>query len=1296
MRQVTRPLLWAFLLLMAVGTAFADTTPTLPSGEKELLESARLWQARERPEFARLALEKLLLAQPQNVRALLMLGDLEIRSNHMDVARSLLLRLQKNPANARAARQLADSYRLATKDRLQMANIHRLAQIGRYAEALQGLHKLFPDGPPDGAPGIEYYKIIGSGHAGWQQARAGLTRLVHENPDDPEYRIALANLLTDRSDTRSQGLAMLARLEGRDDVNHAQVLDLWKSNLAHVSADSRGAQALRAYLARQPNDKDVQAQLAAIDRMIAAQRWLATHAISSGLTAEQRAQDRELDRQLTAAAHDHSTNAAAVGALGLLRLQQGSDEAWSLLLRARSLDPKHAARWTPRLQQALIAHWIRDADAARVDNDLEGAAFKLRTALALANDNTYQASAEARYAALHEGKPDEAVAVLQRLLELDASDVFAATGYATVLAANGQQQRAISLLNEFRSSYPGLAQRVDQTQAKLLRDAADLALAKGDNGPALRDLEKAQTLAPTDPWLRYDLAKLYAQLGLPQEGSTLMAEGARLSPQDPAAHYAQALYLSSIDERQAALTALAKIPQKQRSSGMSELATRLRVDQLREQALTLAAAGKRDQAEDVLQQAQLQAGNNLQLLGALARAWVALGEPQRALQPLQSRVDTAGAAASPELLLALAQAQNSAQRDADLARTLTRLHAQSSLALDQRETLAQLDAELAVRKAYALDAQGRYRAALAALDTALKSQPDSRRLLIARAEILTDGGHYAPAHALYQQLLADDATDLSTRLDYARLLRLSGQSASARTQLDQVLAQASATDISTRLSVARQYLSLDDIAAARAVVAPMLAAGTQNPDVWTQAGRIELAARRYEQAKNDFLQAQRLAAAQPAALGEDGKPLPTAADRELAALQRRRQGYVAASFSFDSKGGTSGVSEFSDAELPLEARYPIGYSGHAFVKVDPVRVSAGTLTLESVQSTPFGVIPRLPNPFSSNVSSNYPSFVTPQLISKVRSASFNQLQNGTDLALGYETDDWRFDIGTTPLGFLVQDILGGIKYSGSVGGMNLGFDLSRRPITSSYLSYAGARDPITGRVWGGVRSSGLDLSTSTYQRDYDLFVTLGYHRLTGRNVLANNYFSLRSGGDWNIVNNDNQQVSVGLVLTQWRYSENLGNYTFGQGGYYSPQVYTSLGLPLEWTGRHGRLSWLLKGSVSRSYTRQKDMPYYPTDPELQAQIKGLVISYIDSGGGSHDYSPESQYTGGNSYGTGYSLKGALEYHLFDRYFIGTEYAMDRSAYYAPNHFVLYFRRMFWPWNEAVPYPPKPITPYSQY
>jgi predicted Zn-dependent protease len=1258
MRKMIRLMILALVLSMTAGVALAEDARALPTGEKELLESARMWQARDRPEYARLALEKLLLAQPQNVRALLMLGDLEIRSNHMDVARRLLQRLQENPASTRAARQLADSYRLATRDRLALANVHRLAQVGRYAEALQGLHKLFPDGPPDGEPGIEYYKIIGSDRSGWQQARSGLSRLVRENPDDPEYRIALADLLTGRSDTRLQGLAMLARLEGRDDVNRQQVLDLWKSSLSNVPRDASGARAVRSYLARQPDDKDVQAQLLQIDRSVAARRWLETHAVSTGLAAEQDAQNRKLANLLTTAVQARPENAARVGALGLLRLQQGSDEAWQLLLRARELDAAHASRWRKPLQEALVAHWIHQADLARAGSDLDDAAFKLRTALALANDNTYQASAEATYAAQHDGRRAEAEDIFQRLLKLDDGDVYAATGYAQLLAADGRRDQALQLLARFGRDHPKSVAQVDKSRAQILRNAADASLAQGRNDPALRDLETAQTLVPGDPWLRYDLAKLYAELGLPQEGSKLMAEGVRLAPGDTAMRYAQALYLSSIDERPAALAALAEIPPSQRSAGMDRLQDRLRFEQLREQVLALAKAGDRRQAEQVLSQAEARAGDNLQQLAALARDWRALGEPQRGVQPLQARVDAAGALASPALLLALAQAQDGAGQDAALAQTLARLHAQPPLPLEQREDLAQLDAWLAAREARALDAQGRYRSALARLDAALQAQPDNRRLQIARAEVLTDDGRYGKAGPLYRQLLADDGADRSTRIDYARMLRLSGDAAAAREQLDRVQAQTPADDLDTRLSLSRHWLALDDAQAARAVIAPLQLTAGDAPEVWTQLGRIELAQRNYALAKTDFEKARQLAQAQPAELGPDGQPLPSAAARELAALQRRRQGDIEIGFDLDSKGGTAGVSQISDAELPVEARYPVGYRGHVFAKVDPVRVSAGTLTVASAQSAPFGTVQPKP--------------------AVVTFTPVNQLQTGADLALGYQTDDWRFDLGTTPLGFLVQDVVGGIKYSGSVGGMNLGFDLSRRPVTSSFLSYAGARDPLTGRVWGGVRSSGLDLSASTYQHDYDLFATLGYHRLTGRNVEGNNYFSLRTGGDWNLINTDDQEVSVGLVLTQWRYAENLGNYTFGQGGYYSPQVYTSLGLPLEWSGRSGRLSWLLKGAVSRSYTREKSMPYYPTDPALQASTGSQMFS------------------GSKGYGTGYSLKGALEYHLFDRYFIGAQYALDRSAYYAPNNYVLYLRRMFWPWNEPVPYPPRPVRPYSQY
>ncbi|WP_438879590.1 cellulose synthase subunit BcsC-related outer membrane protein, partial [Bacillus cereus group sp. Bce015] len=72
------------------------------------------------------------------------------------------------------------------------------------------------------------------------------------------------------------------------------------------------------------------------------------------------------------------------------------------------------------------------------------------------------------------------------------------------------------------------------------------------------------------------------------------------------------------------------------------------------------------------------------------------------------------------------------------------------------------------------------------------------------------------------------------------------------------------------------------------------------------------------------------------------------------------------------------------------------------------------------------------------------------------------------------------DIGTTPLGFQVVNWVGGASWQTDAGPFGLTFGASRRPISSSLLAYAGARDPSAngGKTWGGVVASGGNISIS--------------------------------------------------------------------------------------------------------------------------------------------------------------------------------------------------------------------------
>ena len=1089
---------------------------------RELLSSARLWEAKNRPDLARLALEKLLLAYPNQPDALLELGQLEIMSARADVAARLLQQAKAAHPGERLTLQFDDLYRVATKDHLRMATIGRLQQSGKSEEAIKELRALFPNGAPVGQLGLQYYRVISSTHNGWDEARQGYSRLMRENPENPQYALALADHLLDRPATRATGMAMLAKLANNEDADHQRVMDLWHGALTRKSGGRIPTSTLHDYLDQVPDDKDVQNRLAARARSEQIQELIANHTLSRNWADDQAEQQGRVEQLLLEGRSKYPQNSTIIEGLGMLRLHQKRyDEAWELFHSGRNYDsPKTRDKWNRRMSAAMFAKWMAESDAAREQSDMELAARKLRAALAIDKSAYYTLGLMANRL-VREDQAADAEDIYRRVLALDAVNDTSLRGLTALLSSSGRGPEALALLDQLRQDHPADVASIDVLRAAILRDQADVDIAANRLGPGLRTLETAQQLAPNDPWIRFDLANLYVRLGVPRQARTLMDDGARTAPTaETDIHYARALLLASLDDDRAATDALNRIPAAQRSDSMNRLSQRLE-----------------------------------------GMKW-------------------------------------------------------------RRETSAEL----------------------------------------AQADHDEAAGHYNAARAIYARLIAQRDNDLDLHLAYARLLRRAGDRAAAKAELNTILASAAPTDVDTRLAVAKERMYLGDLQGSHEIVNALLQQQPANPDVLVQAGRIERTERHYESAMAYFQQAK------AAGANTDTHGL-TAADSEIASLEQRGfGGFVTSGPTFRNKPGDPGISSFSDLELPIEWRHPINYDGQMFVHVDPARIAAGTLSTNFDQAALFGKVQAL------NGGAALP-------------ASVRQSQSGADLGLGYQTDDWRFDIGTTPIGFLVQDIVGGVKYDGKLGDVGYSVDVSRRPVTSSFLSYAGARDPITGQIWGGVRSNGADLGFSRYEQAWDASATVGFHQLTGRNVPSNNYFAARLSGDLNLIHRDDVLVSVGLSATQWNYSKDLSHYTFGQGGYYSPQSYTSVGLPVEWSGRVGRWAYQLKGSVSHSWSRSDDSAFYPNDPALQALAVG---SPLPSG-----YS-SPVYSGGSGSGIGYALKGAMEYQIDSDYFIGSNIDLDRSAYYAPNSFNLYFRRVFTPWTDAVPYPSRPPKPYSQY
>ena len=386
--------------------------------------------------------------------------------------------------------------------------------------------------------------------------------------------------------------------------------------------------------------------------------------------------------------------------------------------------------------------------------------------------------------------------------------------------------------------------------------------------------------------------------------------------------------------------------------------------------------------------------------------------------------------------------------------------------------------------------------------------------------------------------------------------------------------------------------------------------------------------------------------------------LTSKAEEEIASIASRRNPRLEAGFEKRDKNSTDGTSSYHGEEIPLVGWWPIGFDGHSFVHVDHVSIDAG----------------KLPN--------NKDAFLFGTLGAKnfIPSAPILQRATGTSVAAGYVGDSLRWDVGVVGIGFPVQNFVGGIRKSGEISKTDYALELSRRPQTSSLLSYAGARDPATGEVWGGVTNTAISGRLARSLGSIYTFASAEYGLLQGKNVLDNNRLALRIGADKDLMREEDMWVNLGVTFSYWRFKENETNYTFGHGGYYSPQNYTSLSLPIEWAGRKNKLSYLLRGSVSFSQSQEKDMNYYPTDNALQ-----------NSSAPGH-----SVYSGGSGSGTGYALRLAAEYQATPHLAVGGRVEVERSAYYEPNTVLLYLKYALKPQLESVNFPPSAVKPYSQF
>ena len=377
-------------------------------------------------------------------------------------------------------------------------------------------------------------------------------------------------------------------------------------------------------------------------------------------------------------------------------------------------------------------------------------------------------------------------------------------------------------------------------------------------------------------------------------------------------------------------------------------------------------------------------------------------------------------------------------------------------------------------------------------------------------------------------------------------------------------------------------------------------------------------------------------------------PLTADIDRSIQQVSADVSPQVQGSLVFRGRSGNEGVGQLFSLEAPLEASFsPNGY-GRLKVQVTPTALFSGKISAGN--EALFGNNPLAPTgtTFKSSRSQN---------------------AYGTGLDVGYAYDFVSADVGTTPVGFRESQVVGGIEFAPHLtSDLVLRVTGERRAVTDSLLSYAGQRDPLTGEGWGGVTRNRGHIQLEGTVGTVNYYAGAGGDVLVGNNVASNTEAAAGAGFSLPVWTTATQEVRVGTDLVYFGFDKNLGNFTFGNGGYFSPQQFIAALFPVTYREQvTPDLSYSVGGSVGVQSFRAKSSPIFPNNPASQSELNQLATT---------NTAIPIRISGFHETGVAGGAHADIDYRVTNNLHIGAKAGFDRSGNFTEGTGLVYARYVF--------------------
>ncbi|MBU2979248.1 BCSC C-terminal domain-containing protein [Alteromonas sp. C1M14] len=220
--------------------------------------------------------------------------------------------------------------------------------------------------------------------------------------------------------------------------------------------------------------------------------------------------------------------------------------------------------------------------------------------------------------------------------------------------------------------------------------------------------------------------------------------------------------------------------------------------------------------------------------------------------------------------------------------------------------------------------------------------------------------------------------------------------------------------------------------------------------------------------------------------------------------------------------------------------------------------------------------------------------------------------------------------------------------------VTLATSVFRKEKQDSMLSQTGTYDANHESPWGYVIEDGIRLLAAYgITTNLSLAGTLQLSQLSGELVKDNEAISLRTDLSYNIASVVSSKLDywrLGPYTSYTEYRHNLSGFTYGNGGYFSPDYLISTGIYTELLTaetRHWQIK--LKGTLGVSHLAEQDDPRFPLYTDETPDNDNASLGYNRSTGVSGNLMVEGQYRlTDNWIVAGYMGKAfAVEYQAFE-------------------------------------------------